>query len=177
MEIQALLGVWLWAFLTIQLKNLLEDCFISLLHWDVIDADKLDYICRDKWASGYLADSVDLDRLIDSIVLHKGIEGRYKIAYSKSSINEIQALIDSKNFQTNWVFLHHQVVYEQKLLKDSVTELVKCLQNDGQLHPPSRFYLQSILWKATNLWQPRKRVYRNLYASRWWYCLFDESTS
>ncbi len=72
-----------------------------------------------KLAFGYLADSVDLDRLIDSIVLHKGIEGRYKIAYSKSSINEIQALIDSKNFQTNWVFLHHQVVYEQKLLKDS----------------------------------------------------------
>lgn len=65
------------------IEESLEDCFISLLHGDVIDADKLDYICRDKWASGYLADSVDLDRLIDSIVLHKGIEGRYKIAYSK----------------------------------------------------------------------------------------------
>lgn len=121
------------------IKESLEDCFISLLHGDVIDADKLDYICRDKWASGYLADSVDLDRLIDSIVLHKGAEGRYKIAYNKSSINEIQALIDSKNFQTNWVFLHHQVVYEQKLLKDSVTELVKCLQDDGQLQPQAVF--------------------------------------
>lgn len=138
------------------IEESLEDCFISLLHGDVIDADKLDYICRDKWASGYLADSVDLDRLIDSIVLHKGIEGRYKIAYSKSSINEIQALIDSKNFQTNWVFLHHQVVYEQKLLKDSVTELVKCLQNDGQLHPQAVFNYKAFYEKQLICGNPEK---------------------
>ena len=121
------------------IEKSLEDCFISLLHGDVIDTDKLDYICRDKWASGYLADSVDLDRLIDAVVIHKDHEGRYKIAYSKSCLNEIQALIDSKNFQSNWVFNHHQVVYEQKLLKDSVKELVQYLQG-GEGNNPEKLF-------------------------------------
>lgn len=117
----------------------IDDCFISLLHGDVIDTDKLDYICRDKWASGYLADSVDLDRLIDAVVIHKNSDGRYKVAYSKSCLNEIQALIDSKNFQNNVVFNHHQVVYEQKLLRDSVKELVESMWDDGKMPPNNLF--------------------------------------
>lgn len=59
----------------------LEDCFISLLHGDVIDADKFDYICRDSWASGYQSNSVDVERIIRSIILYK-YEGKWQIAYS-----------------------------------------------------------------------------------------------
>lgn len=134
----------------------LEDCFISLLHGDVIDTDKLDYICRDKWASGYLADSVDLDRLIDSVVIYKNEQGRYKIAYSKSSLNEIQALIDSKNFQTNWVFKHHQVVYEQKLLKDSVQELIQSLgiSNPSQLFNYKAFFGKVDVCEGVEIYLP-----------------------
>lgn len=127
----------------------LEDCFISLLHGDVIDTDKLDYICRDKWASGYLADSVDLDRLIDAVIIHQDREGWYRIAYHKSCINEIQALMDSKNFQSNWVFKHHQVVYEQMLLKESVKELVGCLKPEGDLLANQLFNYKAFYDKQT----------------------------
>lgn len=106
----------------------IENCFISLLHGDIIDADKLDYVCRDKWAAGYLSQSVDLDRLISSILI-KQVDGVYKIQYRKNAINEIQAVIDSKNFQYMYVFTHHQVVYEQMLLLESVKELIKALNN------------------------------------------------
>lgn len=104
----------------------LENCFISLLHGDVIDADRLDYVCRDKWASGYLSHSVDLDRLISAILINNE-NGKYQITYKKNAVNEIQSLIDSKNFQYMYVFTHHQVVYEQMLLQESVQELVKAL--------------------------------------------------
>lgn len=127
----------------------LEDCLISLLHGEIIDADKLDYICRDKWASGYLGNSVDLDRLIEAIVLYKNNEGRFKIAYSKSAINEIQALLDSKNFQTNSVFLHHQVVYEQKLLKDTVEELIISLQKKGEVTSDKLFNYKAFFNRQT----------------------------
>lgn len=109
----------------------LEDCFISLLHGDVIDADKFDYICRDSWASGYQSNSVDVERIIRSIILYK-YEGKWQIAYSKSALYEIRALIENKNFQQNWIFKHHQVVYEQKIFKDSIKKLVECLQPDGK---------------------------------------------
>ncbi|MDL2257385.1 HD domain-containing protein [Bacteroidales bacterium OttesenSCG-928-I14] len=102
----------------------LENCFISLLHGEVIDADRLDYVCRDKWASGYLSSSVDIDRLISSMKI-KHENKKYIITYGKSALNEIQAVMDSRNFQQIWVFKHHQIVYEQMLLQESVKELVK----------------------------------------------------
>lgn len=120
----------------------LHNCFIELLHGDVIDADKFDYICRDKWASGYQSNSVDVDRLINSIVLYQK-DGIYKIAYSKSAIYEIQAIIDNKNFQNNWVFKHRQVVYEQKLLLDSVELLIKELAPYGVINAKQLFDYKS----------------------------------
>lgn len=104
----------------------LENCFISLLHGDVVDADKFDYICRDKWASGYQSNSVDIDRIINAISIVK-IEGIDRIVFFKNALYEIQALLDNKNFQSNWVFKHHQVMYEQKIFVDSVNELLDCL--------------------------------------------------
>lgn len=105
----------------------LENCFISLLHGDVIDADKLDYICRDKWSSGYQNNSVDVERIIRSVKLYKNSDGSFRIVYLKNALYDIQSMIDNKNFQANWVFKHHQVIYEQKIFKDAVEELIKSL--------------------------------------------------
>ena len=108
----------------------LENSFITLLHGDVIDADKLDYICRDKWSSGYQNNSVDVERIIKSVKLHRNNVGKYSIVYLKNALYDIQSMMDNKNFQNNWVFKHHQVIYEQKIFKDAVEELVKCLGKD-----------------------------------------------
>ena len=120
------------------LDKSLDDCLISLLHGDVIDADKIDYICRDKWASGYQSNSVDIDRIIRALrIIEK--EGKFQIAYSKIALYEINALIDNKNFQANWIFKHHQVVYEQKIFLDAVKSLVGCLFKDPAV-PPSKIF-------------------------------------
>jgi hypothetical protein len=115
----------------------IEDCFIELLH-GFIDADRLDYICRDKWAAGYMSSSVDVDRLIDSIELFE-IEGYWKVTFGKNALTEIQSVIDAKNFQNTCMFNHHQVKYEQWLLKKCVEELVQvvCGGKDGD---PKRIF-------------------------------------
>lgn len=107
-------------------KNL-ENCFISLLHGEVIDADKLDYICRDKWSSGYQNNSVDVDRIIRALKLYEKENGEYMVVYLKNALYDIQSMIDNKNFQNNWIFKHHQVKYEQKIFHNAVEELVKSL--------------------------------------------------
>ena len=100
----------------------LEDCFISLLNGKIIDADKLDYICRDQWALGYLSNAVDVERLIRSIeILNTG--EKIEIVYRKNAITEIQTVLDSKNFQIVYVFNHHQVKYEQNLFQRCINEL------------------------------------------------------
>ena len=57
-----------------------EACFrnamIELIHGDVIDADGLDYVCRDAWASGYSTNKIDITRLVASICIEKNDNGK-----------------------------------------------------------------------------------------------------
>lgn len=111
----------------------IEDCFIELLH-GFIDADRLDYICRDRWAAGYMSSSIDVERLIDSIELFN-LKGYWKVTFGKNALSEIQSVIDAKNFQNICMFNHHQVKYEQWLLEKCVEELVKLMCNGKQIDP------------------------------------------
>lgn len=121
----------------------LEDCFIELLH-GFIDADRLDYICRDKWAAGYMSSSVDVDRLIDSIELCN-LDGFWKVTFGKNALSEIQSVVDAKNFQNVCMFCHHQVKYEQWLLAQCVEELVKLMCDDGNVDPQRLFNYKAFL--------------------------------
>ena len=128
-------------------EKTLEDCLISLLHGDVIDADKIDYICRDKWASGYQSNSVDIDRIIRALRIVDN-EGKFQIVYSKTALYEINSLIDNKNFQANWIFKHHQVVYEQKIVLNAVEALVQCLFKNPHAKACKLFDLNSFYHKV-----------------------------
>lgn len=93
-----------------------ENAMIDLIHGDVIDADGLDYVCRDSWASGYSTTKVDVDRLIDSVRIIPDENGLFKLCYTDKSLNEIEAVLKVKTFQQSFVINHHTVMYEQKLL-------------------------------------------------------------
>lgn len=105
----------------------LEDAFIDLIHGDIIDADGLDYVCRDVWASGYSTSKVDVSRLINSIHI-KEYEGKYVVCYSDKALNEIKSVLQVKNFQNDIVFNHHTVILEQELLKQAMqSAAIKCM--------------------------------------------------
>lgn len=104
-----------------------ENAFIDLIHGDIIDADGLDYVCRDAWASGYCTNNIDIDRLIDSICIEKGDDGCYKVCYTAKALNEIEAVLNVKSFQQANVITHHTVVYEQALL-------VKAMESTALFH-------------------------------------------
>lgn len=97
----------------------LENTFIELIHSDILDADGLDYVCRDVWASGYATAKVDITRIINAIVLHKDQE-EYVICYSDKAINEIRSVLQVKNFQNDLVFNHHTIRLEQEILRQAM---------------------------------------------------------
>ena len=98
----------------------IENCFISLLHGDVIDADRLDYACRDVWASGYCTSTIDLARLISAIHIKKNSEKQYVVCFNCNSINEIESVVNIKDFQQKYVLNHHTILYDQYLLVKAV---------------------------------------------------------
>lgn len=105
----------------------LENAMIELIHGDVIDADGLDYACRDTWASGYSTTSIDVVRLIDSINIVKNDKGIYRLCFTAKCLNEIESVLHVKTFQQFFIFNHHTVAYEQRLL-------VKAMESAAQFH-------------------------------------------
>lgn len=100
----------------------IENCFITLLHGDVIDSDRLDYACRDVWASGYSTSSIDLRRLISAIHIDKHND-HFVVCFECNSLNEINGLLNVKDFQNRYVINHHTIVYEQWLLVKAAEEM------------------------------------------------------
>lgn len=96
----------------------IHNCFISLLHGKVIDADRLDYASRDVWASGYCTSKIDLRRLISALHIKKK-DDDYVVCFESNSLNEIEGVLNVKDFQTKFVLNHHTVVYEQQLLQQA----------------------------------------------------------
>ena len=99
-----------------------EDSFIELMHGDVIDADGVDYVCRDVWASGYSTAKVDLKRLIRSIVLYNYGNGNYQLCYDAKIINEIKSVLQIKAFQNDIIFNHHIIALEQHVLQEALKD-------------------------------------------------------
>lgn len=100
----------------------LEDAFIELMHGDVIDADGIDYVCRDVWASGYSTAKVDVKRLIRSIIVYKTEDGKYELCYDAKVINEIKSVLQIKAFQNDIIFNHHILALEQYLLREALKD-------------------------------------------------------
>lgn len=106
-------------------KTQVKNCFISLLHGEVIDADRLDYGCRDVWASGYSTSNIDLRRLISALHIRKNGKGEYVVCFDCNVINEIDNLLSVKDFQMKYVINHHTVAYDQWLLVHAVQSMSK----------------------------------------------------
>ena len=106
----------------VQIKN----CFIQLLNGAVIDADRLDYACRDVWASGYATSTIDMERMVAGMHIAPKEENgicKYVVCYTSNVLNEIESVIDIKEFQHKYVFHHHTVVYENYLLKNAAEKM------------------------------------------------------
>ena len=109
-----------------------ENCLISLIHGDVIDADRLDYVCRDRWASGYSTSTVDIERLISSIHIVKTKENSYKVCFDPSVLHDIEGVLAVKEFQQLYVINHHTVRYEQYILQRAMENTAYRIIHNGE---------------------------------------------
>lgn len=111
-------------------EHQIDNCLISLLHGNVIDADRLDYACRDVWASGYSTSCIDLKRLISALHIKKNVKEEFVVCFESNSINEINGVLNVKDFQNKYVINHHSVCYEQWLLRNAVIYMAKKFFNE-----------------------------------------------
>lgn len=133
-------------------NNAYYNCLIDLLNGLPIDADKLDYILRDKWASGFGNYNIDTDRLLNSVRIIKR-ENTFKIVFHKNAISEMQSVVSSRNAQYYWVFNHHKVKYEQSLLIRAIEECLKHISGDDTNAAISNYFNFEQLSRSINYYE------------------------
>lgn len=138
-----------------QIKN----CFIALLNGGIIDADRLDYACRDVWASGYSTSSIDVSRLVSGlhIAMNKN-DGKYYVCYNINILNEIKGVLDVKDFQTKYVIHHHTVVYEQYMLIKAAEQMATEMLPEESLNSLKQFSQKNVEKLALSMLPNEERM-------------------
>lgn len=98
------------------IENNIKNCFISMLNSKVIDVDKLDYLIRDAYITGFDTVNIDFERLLFSLTIAKD-KGKYKIAYYKNAISVIENVVYAHDAERKWIQTHPIVLYEAYILQ------------------------------------------------------------
>ena len=103
------------------------NCLIGLLNSSLIDVDRLDYIIRDAFVTGFQSVSIDFERLIRGIDL-KLYAGEPRLVYHKSALSVIENVIYAHDAERKWIQSHPAVLYEQVLIQSAIRAIEKHLQ-------------------------------------------------
>lgn len=89
---------------------------IGMLNGELIDVDKLDYIVRDAYVTGYNSMSIDIERLLSgyTIICDKD---KYFLGYKKGSLSVIENVIYANDLERRWIQNHPTVKYTELLVK------------------------------------------------------------
>lgn len=136
-------------------ENSIRDCFISLLNSKVIDVDKLDYLIRDAYITGFDTVKIDFYRLLTSLTIvsssvpceageeHQTAqeeENCYELAYYKGAFSVIENVVFAHDAEKKWIQSHPVILYESYILRHIMKMLSEKLDS-----PEARlFSLQSL---------------------------------
>lgn len=109
----------------------LENILVEIVNSDTIDVDKLDYLMRDNYMSGYVAPRIDIDRLFSCIFISED----KKLKYSAKAIPAMQSVVDSRDLLYLWVYNHHISVYTEFITRDLLGHFMK-LYDEYSSHYP-----------------------------------------
>lgn len=105
-------------------KHSFLNCLISFLNSSVIDVDKLDYLIRDAYITGFDTINIDYERLLTSINIKK-IDGKYEVIFMKGAISVIENVVYAHDAERKWIQNHPIVQYEGFLLRNIIGALNK----------------------------------------------------
>lgn len=91
------------------------NCLILLLHSPTIDVDRLDYLIRDAFATGFKTVNVDYQRLLGGVRIRL-VSGHCVLAFTKNSLSVLENVIYAHDAEKKWVQKHPAINYEMRLL-------------------------------------------------------------
>ena len=122
-------------------ENSVRNCFIQLLNSKTIDVDKLDYLIRDSYITGYDTIRIDYQRLLNAITIITNDGGAsYRLAYSKGAVSVIENVIYAHDSERKWIQTHPVILYENNQL----TRIMRMLSDKYDTELTRLFSLEAI---------------------------------
>jgi len=95
--------------------TLIKNAIILMLNGKLIDVDKLDYLTRDSFVTGYKNLMIDVERLLSGYSICKDRSGEYWIVYKQRSHSVIENVIYANDQERRWIQNHPVVLYDSML--------------------------------------------------------------
>lgn len=108
----------------------IKNCLISILNSSIVDVDRLDYIIRDSYVSGYQNVSIDYIRLLRGLVIINA-EGVLRLGFHKNALSIIENVIFAHDSERKWIQNHPAIQYENFLLNYSIKKVKQYFEYSG----------------------------------------------
>jgi len=93
-----------------------KNALIEMLNGELIDVDKLDYLVRDAYVTGYNNVSLDIDRLLSGYtVIQEGTS--YKTGYKRSALSVIENVIYANDLERRWIQNNPTILYDSRIVE------------------------------------------------------------
>lgn len=103
----------------IQVKNV----FIQLLNSSCIDVDKIDYLLRDAYVTGFETISIDYIRLLSNVEIKPNNE-KLEFVFNKRALSVLENVIYAHDSERKWIQNHPIVLYESFLVQFAIQSVV-----------------------------------------------------
>lgn len=107
-------------------NSLILNTIIGMLNGSVIDVDKLDYLLRDSYVTGYNSMAIDVDRLLGGYTIATYISEDNKrkqvAAYKKSALSVVENVAYANDLERRWIQSNPTVLYDCKLIEIAIKQ-------------------------------------------------------
>lgn len=105
--------------------RLLENAIIGMLNGALIDVDKLDYLIRDGYVTGFSTMALDVDRLFAGYTLVNYVDPSASIhrvtAYKRGALSVIENVTFANDLERHWIQNHPAILYDAKLVNLTIS--------------------------------------------------------
>lgn len=107
-------------------NSLILNTIIQMLNGNVIDVDKLDYLIRDSYVTGYNSMAIDVERLLNGFTIATYTSADNKksqvAAYKKSALSVVEGVAYANDLERRWIQSNPTILYDCKLIEIAIKE-------------------------------------------------------
>ena len=114
-----------------------KNTIIGMLNGNIIDVDKMDYLRRDAYVTGYSSMAIDYNRIVAgyTISTYKDPSGKEEkvSAFRKKSLSVIENIVQANDLERRWVQSNPVILYDNRLIEMSIIKFNDYMMKDSKI--------------------------------------------